>query len=375
MSLPIEIGGVDIVVIPAYQPSEILLSLVRDVVAVGYGAVIVDDGSSSEKQWIFDSLQILSDVAVLHHPQNLGKGAALKTAFRYIRELKDPTAYIVTMDADGQHLPEDMERVIMKARTHPGSLVLGVREFDRDIPLRSKVGNQITRAVFRMASRTKITDTQTGLRAFGFSLLDYMLQTEGTGYEYEMNVLLHCWQHGIPIEEVPIQTIYLDKENSSSHFHPFRDSLKILKTILKFVSSSLASFVLDYLQFMGLAALTSGFAYGLLFSNIAARLGSGAFNYLLNRNLVFQDKQNARKTLFQYLLLAAGILLANNVVLFFYAGTLAVPVWLAKILTEITLFLISLTVQAGLIFRKDTQGNSSREEARGIGTGSSKKGS
>ena len=89
---------------------------------------------------------------------------------------------------------------------------------------------------------------------------------------------------------------------------------------------------------------------------IADKLTRLSCSWALSINLVFQDKQNARKTLFQYLLLAAGILLANNFVLFFYAGTLAVPVWLAKILTEITPFLISLTVQAGLIFRKDTQG-------------------
>lgn len=184
MSLPMEIRGVDIVVIPAYQPSEILLNLVKDVIAVGYGVIVVDDGSSSDVQWIFGQLQTLPDVVVLRHPENMGKGAALKTAFRYIRELRAPTTYIVTMDADGQHLPDDMEQAVMTARRHPGSLVLGVRDFNNEIPFRSKLGNKMTRMAFRIISRTKVTDTQTGLRAFGFSLLDYMLQTEGTGYEY-----------------------------------------------------------------------------------------------------------------------------------------------------------------------------------------------
>lgn len=319
MSLPMEIRGVDIVVIPAYQPSEILLNLVKDVIAVGYGVIVVDDGSSSDVQWIFEQLQTLPDVVVLRHPENMGKGAALKTAFRYIRELRAPTTYIVTMDADGQHLPDDMEQAVMTARLHPGSLVLGVRDFNNEIPFRSKLGNKMTRMAFRIISRTKVTDTQTGLRAFGFSLLDYMLQTEGSGYEYEMNMLLHSRRNHIPVVEIPIKTVYLDKDNSSSHFHPFRDSMKIFKTIIKFASSSLAGFALDYVLFMVLTGITQGFTYSLLLSNVVARLGSGTFNYLLNRNFVFKEKENTCKTVLGYLLLAVGILLANNMVLSFYA--------------------------------------------------------
>ena len=366
MSLSMEIRGVYIVVIPTYQPSEMLPDLVKKVVAAGYGVIVVDDGSAPDKQWIFEQLNNLTGVVVLHHVENTGKGAALKTAFAYIRKQEDATIYIVTMDADGQHLPEDMERTIMAARLHPGSLVLGVRNFDKDIPLRSKLGNKITRTVFRIVSRTKVTDTQTGL-------LDYMLQTEGSRYEYEMNMLLHCHRNGIPVVEIPIKTVYLDRENSSSHFHPFRDSIKILKTIFKFASSSLVSFALDYVLFMALAAVTRRFQYGILLSNVIARLGSGTFNYLLNRNLVFKDQQNVRKTFLGYLLLATGILLANNAVLSFYTYTLGIAVWLAKILTEITLFLISLTVQTTLIFKKDTHHKSQKTEMKKYDSDTSRK--
>ena len=373
MSLPMEIRGVDIVVIPAYQPSEILLNLVKDVIAVGYGVIVVDDGSSSDVQWIFEQLQTLPDVVVLRHPENMGKGAALKTAFRYIRELRAPTTYIVTMDADGQHLPDDMEQAVMTARLHPGSLVLGVRDFNNEIPFRSKLGNKMTRMAFRIISRTKVTDTQTGLRAFGFSLLDYMLQTEGSGYEYEMNMLLHSRRNHIPIVEIPIKTVYLDKDNPSSHFHPFRDSIKIFKTIFKFASSSLAGFALDYVLFMVLTGITQGFTYSLLLSNVVARLGSGTFNYLLNRNFVFKEKENTCKTVLGYLLLAVGILLSNNMVLSFYAYALMFPAWLAKVLTEITLFFLSLMVQSKLIFKKRTHGKAKTRKVNDCDTGASAK--
>lgn len=89
MSLPMEIRGVDIVVIPAYQPSEILLDLVKDVIAVGYGVIIVDDGSSSDKQWIFEKLENMPDVIVFQgSPQYI-------TAYSYIIQLGAILAVIV----------------------------------------------------------------------------------------------------------------------------------------------------------------------------------------------------------------------------------------------------------------------------------------
>lgn len=171
MSEPMELRGVDLVVIPAYQPSALLLDLVKDVTAAGYGAVVVDDGSTMDRQWIFTRLEALPAVVVLHHPQNRGKGAALKTAFQTVWTWNDPTAYLVTMDADGQHLPQDAERVLQEARTHPGALVLGTRTFGRGVPLRSRVGNALTRVAFHLLSRTKVADTQTGLRALAFPSL------------------------------------------------------------------------------------------------------------------------------------------------------------------------------------------------------------
>lgn len=353
MSLPIQLRGVDVAVIPAYQPTGILLDLVREVTAAGCEVIVVNDGSSRASRPIFEQLKEMPDVTVLRHAVNAGKGAALKTAFRYIRDWKSPDTFIATMDADGQHLPADLQRVLLAARLHPGALVLGARTFGRGVPLRSRVGNKAACILFRAAGGPAgVTDTQTGLRAFGYPMLDSLLAIGGDGYEYEMNVLLHCRRRGIPIQEVPIRTLYLDEQNSSSHFHPLRDSWKVVKTMLRFASASLASFALDYGLFLILHGLTRGFGGGLLFSNVAARLGSGAFNYLLNRRLVFHDQGDPRRSLAGYLLLAAGILLANNAVLALYTDQLGLPAWMAKICTELTLFLVSLTVQAGLIFRK-----------------------
>ncbi|MDD3541643.1 MAG: glycosyltransferase [Petrimonas sp.] len=340
-----------VVVIPAYQPSENLIGLVHALSGSGYSVIVVDDGSKCDYSHIFQELD--HNAIIIHHLENLGKGAALKTAFSFISDYMPKAGCIITMDADGQHLPQDMEHVALCAWTHPGTLALGSRNFDEDIPLRSKLGNKITRFVFSFVAKTKVQDTQTGLRAFDRSLLDYMIDMEGDRYEYEMNVLLHCKQCGIPIEEVPIQTVYLDKENSSSHFDGFRDSLRIYKNIMKFASASLVSFLADYLMFLLLTIIFPAGAVFLLMSNILARIGSAALNYTLNTKAVFHDHRPATQTLPQYALLAASILAANSLLLTLLTSVAGIPVMAAKIMTEIILFVLSFFVQSKLIFKPE----------------------
>ena len=148
------------------------------------------------------------------------------------------------MDADGQHLPDDMEKLLMKAAAEPMALIVGSRTIDRNVPWKSRMGNLITRRIFRMKTGVEVSDTQTGLRAFSTRLLDFMLDIEGERYEYEMNVLVTCAKANIPIIEVPIETIYHDQGNSCSHFRKVRDSVRIYRQLLKFSFVSFSSFLL-----------------------------------------------------------------------------------------------------------------------------------
>ena len=121
-------------------------------------------------------------------------------------------------------------------------------------------------------------------------------------------------------------------------------------TICKFASSSLLSFVLDYCLFLLFSAATGNWAGGLLLSNIAARLISACFNYTLNKYIVFHGGGRASQDLPQYLLLAAGILIANSLLLqALTALGLSAPA--AKLVTEMTLFVVSFSVQTLVIFR------------------------
>ena len=159
----------NIVLIPAYQPQEELLHTVRELASLDFFVIVVNDGSGPASEEIFRETERFA--RVLEHPENRGKGAALKTGLSYIKEHFEPGYTVVTADADGQHRIADILNVCEEARRYPNCLILGSRRFDKDVPLRSRLGNTITRFVFRASSGVALYDTQTGLRAFGDCLI------------------------------------------------------------------------------------------------------------------------------------------------------------------------------------------------------------
>lgn len=148
--------------------------------------VLVDDGSGKAYETLFWELG--EQCIVLHHNENKGKGEAIKTALRYIKDELWECREIGIMDADGQHLPEDMERILTKAEANPRTLILGTRTMDSSVPLKSRLGNRLTAKIFGMLTGVYVSDTQTGLRAFSVELLDFMLQVPGSRYEYAVRL-------------------------------------------------------------------------------------------------------------------------------------------------------------------------------------------
>lgn len=370
-----------IALIPAYEPDAKIIDLTKELKDRRFDVVVVDDGSGPDYADLFESLE--RDATVLTHKENRGKGAALKTGLEYIGKYMAYTesvltgtgtetvsgrdAVIVTADADGQHLPDDIERVAEIAAARPSALVLGSRALAGDIPARSRFGNTVTRHVYSAATGVKVHDTQTGLRAFHRSMIPRLLKIEGERYEYEINMLMQLASEGVPIIEERIETVYEDN-NSGSHFKTFRDSFRVYKEILKFSASSLASFAIDYCMYAALLAATgaAGIANGLIISNIGARLVSGAVNYTLNRRLVFRSRTGFAKSAAQYILLAAFILAGNTIVLSTLAGTLGMNSLLAKLITEIIFVVISWTVQKYVIFFKETEWEDAADAAGGL---------
>ena len=218
--------------IPAYQPDQRLIEITEQLTEKGFQVVVVDDGSGEEYADVFQELLPFADVVT--HPTNCGKGAALKTGLAAIEEKGGAEYVVVTLDADGQHSIDDVIKVTEAAEKNKDALILGTRGFDTNVPVKSRLGNDITRCVFSFVTGVKVQDTQTGLRAFSNQDVAFMQQIEGDRYEYEINVLLEYAKRNRTICEVPITTIYLD-DNKSSHFHAVRDSFLIYMEILKHI--------------------------------------------------------------------------------------------------------------------------------------------
>lgn len=323
-----------IALVPAYEPGSILLDVLEQLNKQGFDIVLVDDGSGEAFSDIFASAAFLA--TVLTHPANKGKGAALKTGMKYILETFGPGCISVTVDADGQHRAEDALRLCHMAESCPDTLVLGKRRLKENVPLKSQIGNTITRLVYQAATGQKIHDTQTGLRAFDSRLIPRLLSVAGERYEYEMNVLMELSREKLPIKELEIDTIYIDN-NAASHFDPVRDSIRIYREILKFSAFSFVSFLVDYVLY-GLLLLATNH---LRTANIGARTVSAAVNYTLNRNFVFKSQNSIVRSALQYFLLAAVILLGNTLLLEFLVDFLKINQMTAKIFTEFIFFAVN----------------------------------
>ena len=357
------------VVIPSLSPDERLPAYVQSLRAADYGLIlVVDDGSSAQYQPIFDQIAGWEGCRVLHHPVNRGKGAALKTGFKYIQ---DQTALrgVVTADSDGQHTVRDT-LLLTEALGDKEQVLLGSRDFSRNnpnVPPKSRFGNRVTSVVFRVLYGAWLPDTQTGLRAFPRSLLGFMLEVEGDRFEYEMNMLIHCSGRKIPMVPKTIETIYME-ENKSTHFHPIRDSWRIYKVLLgnfyRYSASSILSFLIDYLVlsllmfwvFKGAEnaqtwILGVPFSFRALVATPIARLFSAPVNFLLNRDYVFRGGKD-RGAVARYIILAVCSLAATTLVFAFLDRYVGAPILhiLLKIVIDVAMYFINYRIQKAWVF-------------------------
>ena len=344
-----------LILIPAYEPDQRLPQLIADLGDAG-PILIVDDGSGAAFAEVFAECR-RRGATVIAHEINRGKGAALKTGFRYA-ETHYPQEGIVCADSDGQHSPVDILRVAAELGSENPDMVLGARRFTGKVPLRSRVGNGLTRALFALATRRRLIDTQTGLRAYPAHRIPWLLAVPGDRFEYELQLLLRACAEDFSVREVEIATIYLD-ENASSHFRPIQDSALIYRELVSFIGSSLVAFAIDTAVFFAAFAL-SGNITG---SAVVARLTSAATNYTVNRRWVFRRGGQAApllSSLLRYAALAATILVAN-IVLLHAVHAVVGSLLVAKITTEISLFAASFLIQRGLVYSSKITGRREHE--------------
>ena len=357
--------------IPAYNPDKEMVKVVGELVSEFSNIVIVDDGCDEKYGEIFSEVERIgekSNITILHHEVNKGKGAALKTGFSYIQESLPDVLGVVTLDADGQHTVRDTLKCCQGFKDFEGEIkpvVFGCRDFKSDtkIPPRSRFGNRLTSSLLKLFANISLTDTQTGLRVFSRDILADLCAVPGERYEFEMNMIFELHDMGVPFKEVPIEVIYLN-ENESSHFNPIKDSIRIYKVFFKFIASSLGSFVVDYVLFSALVCLLEGrlpevniglFGLSISYievSTVIARICSGIFNYCINRMIFKTRKKDAAGSGPRYFILwLVQMLISANAVKYLTLW-LGIPAMITKIIVDPILFFVSYKVQQLWVFKK-----------------------
>lgn len=330
----------NIIIIPSYEPKEKLINIVKQLKENNLNNIIVIDDGSTKKD-IFNKLDDFCQV--VHHEKNEGKGAAIKTGVNYAISNYKNIAGFVFLDGDGQHLIKDVKNVSNES-LKTGKIVLGIRDFSSPlVPKKSKFGNKFSSIYFKITTGIKLNDTQTGLRAIPYKYKEYLLNTEGKRYEYEMNFLMNIARNNIYIKTVPIETVYEDN-NKESHFHAIRDSYLIYKEFIRFIFSAVSSSVID----VGLFYIFAHFTGFVFWPNIVARILSGIYNYTINKHWCF--KSNGKYEYIGYFILFFIQMFASSLfvkLLSFVIGNLIIT----KMLVDLVIFIVNYIIQKRFIFR------------------------
>lgn len=218
------------IIIPAYNESKVIASVVKDVSSklikkkYNFDIIVVDDSSD-------DNTEIVSKRAgaiVVSHILNMGSGGATATGLSYAQQNNYDIA--ATVDADGQHKPEDLIKGLEKMHGSDIDLLIGSRLIDPDGMSKTKVvGNTGLSLITNVLFRVKTTDSQSGLRVFSKKALDE-LKWKSSGYEFCSEMLWRAKQCGLKIDEYPITAIYTDYSMSKGQNN--WNSINIIKSLL-----------------------------------------------------------------------------------------------------------------------------------------------
>ena len=229
------------VLLPVYNPDEKFLTLVEELYKRGFKVVACNDGSKESCDEYFRRAKSFADV--IGYKDNKGKGYALKRGFEYIgNNLADEVDYIVTADSDGQHAIEDIERVAKLTKKTDG-IVLGMRDLSEKIPIKSRIGNDMSKFVYTIVTGVYLRDNQSGLRGFPVRLCQWLQDIPGNKYEYELNVLVTAHKEGMKVTGIDIKTIY-ENNNKNTHFKPIKDTFRIQRSLWSYGLISMLMYTL-----------------------------------------------------------------------------------------------------------------------------------
>ncbi len=221
-----------LVVIPLYNHASTVRDVVERVLRIHDQVLVVDDGSSDAGATVLEGL----DVRVIRKPVNQGKGEALRTAFVEAERLG--FSHVVTLDADGQHFPEDLPLFFAAIESDLTGIIVGKRDFEQaTIPGSSRFGRKFSNFWLRVQTGKTLADSQSGFRAYPVKIV-LGLPLYEKHYSFEIEVLVRAAWAGVQLHDVDIQVFYPSTQDRVSHFRGFMDNfrLTLLNTKLTFRS-------------------------------------------------------------------------------------------------------------------------------------------
>lgn len=209
-----------LVLIPAYNEAAHVVEVVT-----GAGAylpvLVVDDGSTDDTV----ARAQAAGASVLRQVPNQGKGAALRAGFR--RALDEGYEAVLTLDADGQHDPAEIPKFLHAYAARHADLIIGVRDFSQMPPVR-RMSNTVGRWTFSWAIGQPIRDNQSGYRLISRRMMEAVLISGETGFEFEVEMIVTCVRRGFTLDWVPIRTIYAGER---SHIHPWHHTVNFFRVV------------------------------------------------------------------------------------------------------------------------------------------------
>jgi glycosyltransferase involved in cell wall biosynthesis len=207
-----------VALIPGYQEGPRIAAVVAGARSF-LPVVVVDDGSTDDTAAQAEA----AGATVLVQRPNAGKGAALRAGFRHA--LEDGATAVVTLDADGQHDPAEIPAFLAAFEGTGAELIIGRRDF-ATMPLVRRLSNTLGGWVFSAAVGRRVADNQSGYRLIGRRLMTALLDSDESGFEFEVEMIARCIALGLPTADVPIRTIYAGEP---SHIRPWRHFTEFLR--------------------------------------------------------------------------------------------------------------------------------------------------